>query len=154
MASDKQSYGVLVAVYNAATITALTVAARRRKLPEHPPLLDVALVAVATQRLSRLVSKDRVTSAVRAPFTEREGDGDGGPGEVEESPKGSGLRRTIGELILCPFCIAQWIATALMCSLLFVPQVTRWITATFSAIALADFLQLFYKASERIAGVE
>ncbi|MGI8559024.1 MAG: DUF1360 domain-containing protein [Solirubrobacteraceae bacterium] len=151
MASDKQSYGVLMAVYNAATITALAVAARRRKLPERPPLLDVALVALATQRLSRLVSKDRVTSAVRSPFTEPKGDG--GPGEVEESPKGSGLRRTIGELILCPFCIAQWIATALMCSLLFVPQVTRWITATFSAIALADYLQLFYKASERTAGV-
>ncbi len=152
MASDKQSYGLLMAVYNVATISALVVAVRRQKLPERPPLLDVALIGLATQRLSRLVSKDRVTSVVRAPFTQPEGDG--GPGEVEESPKASsGLRRTIGELILCPFCIAQWIATALMCSLLFFPKVTRWIAATFSAIAAADYLQLLYKAGERAADV-
>ena len=40
-----------------------------RALPERMPVGDLALVTVATHKLSRLVAKDRVTSTLRAPFT-------------------------------------------------------------------------------------
>src|SRR5689334_12395433 len=40
-----------------------------RDLPDRMSAADLALVTVATHKASRLVSKDRVTSAVRAPFT-------------------------------------------------------------------------------------
>ncbi len=103
---------------------------------------------MATQRVSRLLTKDRVTTVLRAPFTELQGDG--GPGELEEKPRdGTGLRRAIGELLVCPFCVAQWIATTLAAGLLFAPRVTRFMAGVVSAVTVADLLQLAHKGSER-----
>lgn len=50
---------------------------------------------MASHKAARMVTKDRVTSAVRAPFTRFEHDA--GPGEVSESARGRGLQRAIGE---------------------------------------------------------
>src|SRR4051812_6628695 len=94
------SYAVLIAGFNA--VLAGLLFARHRDLPKRIGLRDLVLLAVATQRLSRLIAKDKVTSAIRAPFVRYEEDA--GPSEVSESPRGSGMRRAIGELISCPFC--------------------------------------------------
>src|SRR4051812_47822401 len=67
-----------------------------RELPERVDGRDLALVTVATHKASRLIAKDRVTSAVRAPFTRYEEDE--GPSEVGEAARGHGLRRAVGEL--------------------------------------------------------
>src|SRR4051794_28686579 len=67
-----------------------------RELPERIEARDLALITVATHKASRMLAKDRVTSAVRAPFTRFQADG--GPAEVEERPRGRGLRRAVGEL--------------------------------------------------------
>lgn len=45
-----------------------------RTLPERVQPDDLALIAVATHKASRLIAKDRVTSTFRAPFTRFEGD--------------------------------------------------------------------------------
>lgn len=52
-----------------------------RALPEEPApnvrrpgVLDLAVLALATQHLTRLVSKDSVTAPLRVPFTEYEGE--------------------------------------------------------------------------------
>ena len=50
-----------------------------RQLPERMGMRDHALPTVASHKSARLISRDRVTSAVRAPFTEFEHDA--GPGE-------------------------------------------------------------------------
>lgn len=142
-------YAALMAAYTAASAGGLWVAARRGRLPERLVPADLVLLAVATQRLARVLTKDRVTTVVRAPFTAYQGEG--GPAEVEEAPRGRGLRRAIGELLVCPFCIAQWIATALGFGVLFAPRVTRFVAGVVSAVAAADLLQLLYKASERRA---
>ena len=71
-----------------------------RELPERPRAADLLLAGVATHKLSRLLTKDRVTSFIRAPFTRYEQPA--GHGEVEEEPRGSGLRLAIGELLVCP----------------------------------------------------
>src|SRR4051794_8924355 len=91
------SYAILTASFNAVLAGALL--ARHRDLPKRIGFRDLLLLAVATQRLSRLVAKDKVTSAIRAPFVQYEEDA--GPGEVSESPRGDGMRRAIGELISC-----------------------------------------------------
>jgi hypothetical protein len=142
-------YAVLMTVYATGTAALLWWARREERLPERLRTEDLALTALATQRLSRLITKDRVTTVVRAPFTTYEGDG--GPAEVEEAPRGRGVRRAIGELLVCPFCIAQWIATTLGFGLLFAPRVTRFVSGIVSAVAVADLLQLLYKGSERRA---
>jgi hypothetical protein len=106
----------------------------------------VALIGLGTHKLSRLLARDRVTSALRAPFTKYEGKG--GPAQVEEKPRGTGLRRAVGELLVCPYCLDQWIAAAFVNGLVFAPRATRLVASTFAAVALADFLQMAYKAGE------
>src|SRR3954447_23461194 len=69
-------YAVLMGVYNAAMTGYLWWRGRssKRRLPERIGLGDLALMAVSTHKVSRLVSKDKVTAPLRAPFTEYEDD--------------------------------------------------------------------------------
>jgi hypothetical protein len=107
------------------------------------PLQDLITVTVGTHKLSRTLTKDAVTSPLRAPFVHYAGSG--GPAEVmEESRHGSALRHGIGELVTCPFCLDMWVATGFVIGLIFVPRLTRMVAGTFTALAGADFLQLAY----------
>ena len=117
-----------------------------RELPDRMSPGDLALVTVATHKASRLIAKDRVTSAVRAPFTRFEEDE--GPGEVIESARGRGMRRAVGELLVCPYCIALWISAGFAAGLLVAPRFTRWFAAVLVALFGADVLQIAYKKAE------
>ncbi len=117
-----------------------------RQLPERVPPGDLALITVATHKASRLIAKERVTSAARAPFTEYEGRA--GFGEVSEVPRGHGLRRAIGELIICPYCLSLWIGTGFAAGLVVAPRPTRWTAGVLSAVFGADVLQIAYKKAE------
>jgi hypothetical protein len=117
-----------------------------RQAPERLDAYDLALMTVATQKLSRLLAKDRVTSVVRAPFTEYQEDATAG--EVEESARGTGLRRAIGELLLCPYCLGLWIAGFFSAGLLVAPRLTRWTAGVFTVLFGADVLQIAYKKAE------
>ena len=81
-----ESFVGIMATY-AAFLGAGAIAVRRKGLPERLSWSDVALASVATHRLSRLISKDSVTSPIRAPFTRFKGTGapvgaqGGGPGD-------------------------------------------------------------------------
>ena len=126
---------------------AALVLARRsgRELPERVEAPDVLVAGVATYKLSRVISKDRVTAFARAPFTEFQERGR--PAEVEEKPRGSGLRRAIGELLVCPYCLGLWISAGFHVGLLFAPRTTRFIASIFTALTISDFLQVAYKAA-------
>ncbi len=142
-----KSYMAFTAVLNSGVVAAL-VAARRsgRELPERVEAADVLLTGVATHKLSRMISKDRITAFARAPFTEFQERG--GPAEVEEKPRGSGLKRAIGELLVCPYCLGMWISAGFHVGLVFAPRTTRFLASIFSALTISDFLQIAYKASE------
>jgi Protein of unknown function (DUF1360) len=118
-----------------------------RALPERIAPADLALMTVATHKLSRLIAKDRVTSVVRAPFTAYEGEA--GPGEVQEAAQGSGLVRAVGELVICPYCLDMWVAAAFTAGFVVAPRGTRWVTSTLTALSGADALQLGYKKLEQ-----
>ena len=107
---------------------------------------DVALLGTATPKLSRLVSKQKVTAPLRAPFTELEGRG--APSEVEEHPRGDGARRAMGELLLCPYCLDQWVAGGFVAGSVFAPRATRLVASLFASVAVADFLQVAYRAAQ------
>ena len=117
-----------------------------RELPDAVSGGDLALVTVATHKVSRLMAKDRVTSAVRAPFTEFQGDA--GPGEVDEAARGRGLRRAVGELLICPYCLGLWIAAAFIAGLAVAPRPTRWVASVFTALFGSDVLQIAYAKIE------
>jgi hypothetical protein len=134
------SYLVLTGAFNGIVAAGLVAASRAGRPPERIRLGDVALGAVATYKLSRLVAKDRVTSGLRAPFTRFQEDS--GHGEVEEAARGTGLRRAIGELLVCPNCLAQWVSAGFTAGFISAPRATRAVAAMFAVYAGADVLQI------------
>jgi hypothetical protein len=117
-----------------------------RELPERLSAGDLALAGVATHKVSRLLAKDKVTSFIRAPFTRYQESS--GQGELEEAPRGTGLRYATGELLVCPYCVAQWVAAGFAVGLVAAPRTTRLVAGVYAAQTLSDFLQLAYKAAE------
>lgn len=140
----------VIGVYGAA-VAALGAFGRARghRLPKRVAASDLALLAVATHKVSRTISKDSVTSPLRAPFTKFEGAA--GPGELQEQVRGTGVRKAVGELITCPFCLDQWVATGFLAGLVAAPRATRWLAATFAVRAGADALQFGYAALQKAA---
>jgi Protein of unknown function (DUF1360) len=140
-------YAALMAIFAAvAGGFSAWISRSRREVPERPSLSDLALVTVATHKASRLLAKDRVASTVRAPFTEFEGDA--GPGEISESARGRGLRRAVGELVTCPYCLGVWVAAAFAAGLVVAPRPTRWAAGVMAAVFGSDVLQIVYKNAE------
>lgn len=136
-----------MAAYSAVTgVLAGAVKLSGRQLPPRVAWSDLGLITVATFRFSRLLSKDPVTSPLRAPFTRFEGTS--GPAELKEEVRGTGIRKAIGELVSCPFCLAQWTATAFAFGLVLAPRTTRFVAAVMTTVAGSDILQLAYSAAE------
>jgi hypothetical protein len=144
-------HAMLIALFNG-SVAALALAQRRsgRSLPERVPAGDLALLSIATYKLSRLIAKDRITSFLRAPFTRFMGESDR-PGEVSEEPRGDGLRYAIGELVVCPYCLGQWVGTALVAAYLREPRVARTIASAFTVVAGSDLLQEAWVAVDKRA---
>jgi hypothetical protein len=141
------SYAILTSAYGAAFIGSLiALRARHHQLPERPTAADLLLVGIATHKLSRLIAKDKVTSFVRAPFTRFQESS--GQGEVEEEACGHGLQLAIGELLVCPYCLSQWVAAGLTLGLVGAPRLTRLLSSVFLAHTISDFLQVAYRAAE------
>jgi hypothetical protein len=146
--------GYLVALGGYAAVAATLAGLVRmtgRTVPERPSAGDVVLLSIATHKLSRLLSKDAVTSPLRAPFTSY--DKPIGSGEVMEQVRdqGSATRHAIGELLSCPFCLAVWIATGLTGGLVLAPRLTRLVATALTAVAASDFLQMGYAVAQRAA---
>ena len=122
---------------------------RRRGIPDGVGFGDLVLVSVATHKVSRLLAKDPVTSPLRAPYTRFAGTS--GEAELAEEVRGTGTRKAVGELVTCPFCLGQWVATGLVLGLAIAPRATRLVASVFTALTAADFLQLAYAAAEQRA---
>jgi Protein of unknown function (DUF1360) len=120
---------------------------RKQRFTE-PTWRDLILLSIATHKLSRIVTKDRVTGVFRAPFTRLTGDS--GSGEVEEVPRGEGPQRAVGELVTCPFCMGPWVAATLVVGLLRAPRLTRMVAALFSVVSGSDFLNRVYYGAKQI----
>jgi hypothetical protein len=143
-------YVMVMGVFAAVVAAVAGIAAATRRTVPTPSVKDLVLLSVATHKLSRTITKDAVTSPLRAPFAKFADTA--GPSEVMEEPrKESSLRHSIGELLTCPFCLDLWIATGLAIGLVFAPRLTRFVTGTFTALAGADFLQLAYSAAQQAA---
>jgi Protein of unknown function (DUF1360) len=144
-------YVLVMAVFAALVAGAAGLAAASgRRLPDGVGPWDLLLITAGTHKLSRTLSKDAVTSPLRAPFTRYARTG--GPAEVmEEVRTASGVRHAIGELVTCPFCLDVWIATGFTFGYVFAPRATRLVAATFTALTGADFLHLLYAKGQQAA---
>ena len=132
-------YGSLVAA------GAVAVRASGRGLPERIPFGDGLLLTIATFRLARRLAKDPVTAPIRAPFTAFQGPS--GHAEVaEEVREHGGVKHAVGELLTCPFCLAQWVGTAFVFGYVVAPRATRLAALTMTTVAGSDVLQFVYDA--------
>jgi hypothetical protein len=132
-------YAAAMLAYTGALCLALSVTRRART---RPGWADVALLGIGTHKLSRIISKDFVTAPLRAPFTRRKASE--GAGEVHDEPRGGVVRRTVGNLLSCPYCIGLWISTGFNTLLMLRPAETRFVLRMLASDTLSDFLHLSY----------
>jgi hypothetical protein len=142
-------YAALLAFFITTAAVLTGAAIERDRLPRKFGLLDLALLGIATHKLSRIVAKDRITGILRAPFVKYIRST--GAGEVEEEPRGRGIQRGIGHLISCPYCMGPWCAAALGFGFLFAPRVTRFFAGILASVAVSDFLHRAYAAAKEKA---
>jgi hypothetical protein len=142
LAGDLGAMGVYLGLVSAG---AAAVRASGRELPERIPVGDAFLLTVATFRLARRIAKDPVTSPIRAPFTQFQGPS--GHAEIaEEVREHGGVKHAVGELLTCPFCLAQWVGTAFVFGYATAPKATRLAALTMTMVAGSDVLQFAYDA--------
>lgn len=135
-------------VYSAVVAAgAAAVRSSGRPLPEKIPLGDAVLLTIATFRLARRIAKDPVTSPLRAPFATFEGAS--GEAELAENVRGHGPRHAVGELLTCPFCLAQWVGTGFVFGYATAPRATRLAALTMTTVAGSDVLQFAYDAIQQ-----
>jgi uncharacterized protein DUF1360 len=145
-------YAVAMGAFGALAVS-LAAAAKvtGRPVPERPAAGDVVLISIATHKLTRLIAKDAVTSPLRAPFTRYVEPAGSAELNEEVRDEGSSVRHAIGELILCPFCLAVWVATGLTGGLVLAPRLTRLSAMMLTATAVSDFLQMAYSHAKAVA---
>jgi hypothetical protein len=145
LAGDLGAMGVYLGLVSA---VAAAVRASGRQLPDRIPLGDAVLLTVGTFRLARRLAKDPVTAPIRAPFTRFEGAS--GHAEVaEEVREHGGAKHAVGELLTCPFCLAQWVGTGFVFGYVAAPKATRLAALTMTMVAGSDVLQFAYDAIQK-----
>jgi hypothetical protein len=139
------SYSTLMGLFNLIfAVFLLLVKGTGRALPERVDAKDLVLLGVATHKLSLIGAQDAVTSPLRAPFTELQEKES--PKSLDEKPRGKGLRRSVGELLTCQFCLGMWVASLFTYGLVLAPRVTRLIATVFTVVTISDHLHQTYKA--------
>jgi hypothetical protein len=142
-----RGYVVLMGAYGA-TAGALALVLRRRKTLPAFGLGDLALMAVATHKLSRVVSKDSITSPLRAPFVSYVEPA--GAGEVNEQVRVGGAAHALGELLMCPLCLDVWVATGFVGAYAFAPRAARMAASVFAIGAVSNALHFAWGALKKV----
>ena len=135
-------FAAILATYLVAAAVLVATLKRRSGRLRTIGVRELVLLTLATQHLSRLITKDAVTSPLRSPFTQFVKAT--GEGEVEEEVVGTGLRHALGDLVTCPFCLSQWVATGLVAGTLALPSLTEAVTVVCALARASDWLQLGY----------
>ena len=139
------AYLALIGLFHLAfALFLLATKGSNRSIPQRIRLGGIILLGVATHKLGYLLSNDAVTSAIRAPFTEFQEMQS--PSNVEEQARGTGLRKAVGELLICVFCVGHWIAAFLAYGLVLAPALTRFVATIFAMVTVSDYLTQAYMA--------
>jgi hypothetical protein len=104
--------------------------------------LDLAVLSFATFKAARTITRDDVTSFIRAPFVE----GEAGGGNEEEPIETGGLQQALGELVTCSRCVGTWAAAGLATTQILAPRFGRLLTWSLAAAGANDFLQAGFVA--------
>ncbi|MGL6278973.1 MAG: DUF1360 domain-containing protein [Gaiella sp.] len=102
--------------------------------------MELATLGLATHKLSRIVATEQIASPLRAPFT---------ADSAAQRPVATGLRRSVGELLVCPYCVGAWIAGALVALRTVSQRLAGPVTTTFAVLAVADLLHPLARLGRR-----
>lgn len=138
------SYGVLLTAFGVYTVLTYQASQCAEDKKSKFSLGDYLLLGFATHKITRILSHDRVTRPLRAPFTEEKPQ----PKEKakKEVSKGSGIQKALGDLLTCQFCLGPWVAASLLLGFNVLPQYSRRIASIFAVVAGSDFLHLGYQS--------
>lgn len=102
-------------------------------------LFSLFLLGLASFRLTRLFVFDVITEKLRAIFLEEV------IGEREEEvflvPRGTGVRKFIGNLISCYWCTGIWASALLVVLYVFFPVVGLWVAGILSVAAVGSLVE-------------
>lgn len=100
------------------------------------------LLCLATFRLTRLIVFDNITRFIRRPFHEEyEETLEDGMVETYIKMKGTGIRRFIGELLSCYWCVGIWCAIILYMGYLFIPTFANPVIIILSIAGTASLIE-------------
>lgn len=125
-------YARLIGIFLAVGAGGASLAHRKREFTVE----ELLLLGLSTHKITNLIATDRVTSVIRAPFTEQEEQ----EGHIKERPKGTGRIRAMGELLTCQYCLGPWISAGLVSSHALAPRWTRGVVGLFAVVAISDTL--------------
>ena len=109
--------------------------------PHTIPVFDALLMALAAFRITRLLVYDKITRWFRELFVQKRLIEVDGVELVELTQYESGIRRTLSDLLACPWCIGFW--SAIIIVFLYYMYPWAWVIILFLAIAGASsFVQL------------
>ena len=100
-------------------------------------VVDYVLLTLATWRVTRLFVYDAITKFFREQFWDLV---PAGKGFELEKPK-FGPRRTLADLLACPWCVSTWAAASLLFFYLLTPYATFFVVLL-AISSLASFLQI------------
>ena len=104
--------------------------------------MDIVIISLATFRMIRLTSSDKMFAFVRNSFLDKQEDG------MYQKPPG-GPRRTVAELVECLWCTGLW--GALFVSVVyFAADIGRFFVILLAVAAVGSFLQLLSQMVARI----
>lgn len=106
--------------------------------PTQIPVFDAILLAFASFRITRLIAYDKITRFFREWFVEKREFTENGEIYVELVPLPHGMRRTLHDLIECPWCIGLW--AGLISTFFYFMFPWAWFIVLFLAVAGAGSL--------------
>lgn len=142
-----RGYLILMGVYGTVA-GGLALTLRRRRIVPQLGLGDFALIALATHKLSRVITKDSITSPLRAPFVRYLEPA--GAGEVNEQVRVGGAAHAVGELLMCPLCLDVWVATGFVGGYALAPRATRLAASVMAVGAVSNALHFAWDALKKV----
>jgi len=131
-------YAILNGAYGAATAGVVYLLWRQGR-EEALSMKELPLLAAATFTLAEVLTHEKIADWLRQPFVIETAD------HRPDSPRGSGMRRAVGELMTCSRCAGSWSALALVGLRASSPVAGRTVASLLALSGVNDFLQAHFR---------
>ena len=136
-----EAYAAIMATFAGGLAAAGALSRLLGRDPQCQNALDLTVLAAASFKAARTLTRDGVSSFIREPFVR------GHAHKGDEEPVATGdFHQAIGELVTCSRCVGTWAAAGLVTTQVLAPRVGRLLTWSLAAAGINDFLQAGFAA--------